>query len=366
MYANSLLPAQITEVGVIFSLIHKQRELYRRASVSLDDFLAKFERDKDLNAGRRQRLFAYGRMPRDPSLSALLYDFLTLELPTVLRKFADKKSQVQEIQSRVDALRKQVNARINRHDNPFAVLARDIEPDDVDRRIPDVFINKFIGYRRSSHGEIVRFFIQISQNKNRERAVVSFKNIYRRGQHKWLISGAGIYAKNDVLYLFGHARDMQDQSRGYRIFALRQLGTTNMLCGPLTTMDEHEPISARVLLIPWKSHNFTEAQQAMSPTALLRHMVQTKRHRVHSDEYEDFIDEIRKNVSDCFPVRRDQGLFHYISNITSDVIHCTPKDDDALIQQELRLRVLAHNSRYGIRDELVDAIRNHTDGKNRM
>jgi len=366
LYSHALLQKHTKEIGEVFKEVGADKHLLSRVKNALEDYVERFGRSNDFNSGRRGRLFREGTLPTDTSLTALLYDFLTLEFLSILRNLAGKQKARIALRNRVDELKKDVNGRINSIDNPFAVMARDIDTDDIDREVPKVFINKFYGYRRSSHGEIVRFLLQIKRSQNRERAIVSYHNIYWRGQHRWYINGAGMYAKNNVLYLFGHARDERLESTGYRVMALRQLGTTAMVCGPLITMDEVEPITARAVLIPWDKHKLTDDQKEMTSKQLMMHMIKTKRKQIHSDDYDRFIDEIRKNVSGCFPERKDQGLFHYISNLTSDVIHCVPDDDDELISEELRYRMIAHNSRQNIRGEMIKALKVHLDGKNRM
>lgn len=366
LYSHALNPEQLAKVGEIYQKIGSDRYLYQRAVPQLEDFIERFDRTSDLSYGMRNRLFKNGAMPKDSSLGALLYDFLVQIIRGSLNKSHGDKQKKLEILSHISSLSNEINDRINHIDNPFVVMARDVDPDDIDRNVPQVFMNRFIGYRRSSHGEVVRFYLKIFTNKHREKAIVRYQNFYWRGKHKWQISGAGMYAKNNILYLFGHARDERNESTGYRIMALKQLGTTSMLCGPLISMDEFEPIAARAVLIPWDRHDFTEHQLSLSRPKLLEHIIRSKKKQLHSDEYEDYIDEIRHNVSRCFPNRKEQGLYHYISNLTTDVIHCIPDDEDDLIFQDLRYRLLSQNSRYDIRDDVIKALQTHADNKNRM
>lgn len=366
LYSHALRQHQITKIGRIFQLIDADPDMRKRAVIGIEDYLDSFDRRSDFPYAKQNRLMK-GTMPRDASMCALLYDYLVLEFLSVLNNALSKNREEREdIIAEIEELRREVNEQINGLDNPFAAMARDIDADDLDRKVPDLFIQRFIGYRRSSHGEIVRFYLRILRSKNREQAMVRYVNQYWRGTSRWFIKGGGFYAPNNVLYLFGHARDQTDKSTGYRTMALRQLGSTSMVCGPLISMDEVEPIAARAVLIPWKKHKFTEAQEKMSFDQLLEHVIKTKRREVHSDEYDAYIDEIRQNVSNCFPVRKDQGLFHYISNMTTDVLHCVPNDDDALIIEELRYRLIAQNSRHWIKPEVAKAMRIYLDGMNRM
>ena len=121
--------------------------------------------------------------------------------------------------------------------------------------VPDCFINEFFGYRRSaSFGSILRFYIRLDRTD--DPCEVKFYNLYNRNETQWHVRGVGLFIDN-ILYILGHAVTADDKrSICMMMFALRQHGTTNNICGIVISMNREFPIAARVLLIPVGEHTF--------------------------------------------------------------------------------------------------------------
>jgi hypothetical protein len=138
--------------------------------------------------------------------------------------------------------------------SPLLNIENSFEMDDHLEEVPGMFCKQYLGYRRSSTlSGIIRFSIHIEPFIG-DRRRVYFSNHYVRNDIRWIVKGSGLYV-NRVLYLYGHARsDDTNESLGLRFFALRPLENTEILIGPIITMNFEEPIAARGVLIPLERH----------------------------------------------------------------------------------------------------------------
>ena len=139
--------------------------------------------------------------------------------------------------------------------SPLFNVEHSFEMDDHIEEIPGIFCKQYLGYRRSSSlNGIIRFSINIEPFIG-DRRRVYFSNYYVRKNVRWIVKGSGLYI-NRVLYLYGHARaEETKESLGLRFFALRPLEDTDILIGPIITMNLEEPIAARGVLIPLERHD---------------------------------------------------------------------------------------------------------------
>ena len=354
LYAHTLRPHHVQRLGDIFRLIRSSKSLYRWVRFHLDEFVSKHDRNDDFYPRRVSRIFA-GELPGDLSLCALLYDFATIELAGYLKENHGKAGEFGKLISTIDALSISVTNQINDTNNPFSILARDIDATELNVDVPNLFINEFIGYRRSSRrGDVVRFYFKIYRQNRKRQPFVRYKNRYSRGNRYWTVKGGGVYTQEDTLYLFGHARDKNDRrSRGYRVQALKQLGTTNMLCGPVISMDSKGPIAARIILIPVNEHKKTEKQRKILDRDFIEYMVGQN----SVENTYEYIEEVRKNISHCFGREEEQGLYYYMSNLTTTVLHGEPDEDDVLIKEEVEMRRIAYENGFDIADRLAFLMR---------
>lgn len=335
LYAHTLLPEHVEALGQLFRSASELPALYKRLRLTLEDYVAAAGRSADFNYQRTRRALKEGRLPADLGLCALLYDYAVEELPGVLRRAAISDREADYIRFLINSLEKAVSSRIRDTENPFLILARDLDGEEVGRRVPDPMINDFFGYRRSANlGEVVRFHLSIERVSSKNGSFVRFVNNYSRGMTRFFIRGGGIYSADDVLYLFGRARGSHGESAGYRTLALRQLGNSSVLCGPLISYAKGQPIAARVVLVPWSEHIYTIEQQKMNRDQLIKHMIEAK----VSDNYQEFISEVKRNTSELFGQEPKGGLFYYISNATETVIKSDPGRNDTAILAELESR----------------------------
>ena len=272
---------------------------------------------------------------------ALWCDFLILRFsPEVLDVLNLPREARRELQTAIDSLKEAVRDQIARHGNPFNLLAADVDTTEVENQIPSVFLNTFIGYRRSSvDGQVVRFYFKTDLDPGR-RSFVRYSNRYRSRETRWIVRGGGIYTENKTLYLFGHARDQRGVSRGYRVQALRQLGTTDMLCGPVLSQDRDGPIAARIVLVPYENHRWTKKQLALGTKPRIEDLLRIP----ERDSLEEHLDEIKHNVGKNFSDETKYGLLYYLSNLTPTVLKGSPDIDDQIIRSEVQLREICQTN----------------------
>lgn len=234
-----------------------------------------------------------------------------------------------------DDLKAALQAKLDAQMNPLVSLYARMNAQG--QKIPKIFFNDFVGYRRSSNlGEVVRFFLGTQATPDNDK--LTFSNEYYRNHHHWKVDGVGIYSAS-TLYLFGHAKDHRtEQGRGYRLMALQPLGIDDILSGIVLSMDEEGPIAARIILVPLSEHQLNQRQTEAKD--LIDYMVRP----IATDERYQFVEEIRYNLGGVLDGYPDSHIFRLISNLTLSTVRCRPRDNDRLVERELEYRRLAHQN----------------------
>ncbi|MEM7068171.1 MAG: hypothetical protein AAF478_04735 [Pseudomonadota bacterium] len=357
LYNSSLKGPQIKKIGDIFVAIAKDRQQKSRIKRRLKERLSDFGILDIFNEKKIDRIFG-GTIPQQGDQASFLFDFLVVDVLNYVRMSSIDAELRIELEDGIHDLIANYRDALKENQNPFVTLANDIDLGNLGTGVPKEFCNRFIGYRRSSiHGDVVRFYIKISSPTHANFPFVRYTNRYQRGNNSWLVSGGGVYTKDNVLYLFGHAREKDSgQSLGYRVLALQRIGTTKNLCGPLISMDSNGPIAARVLLLPLEDHDLTVEQKNMSERKLIEWMVS----REAAENNDRYLDEIKANVASCFDSKNHQDLFYYISNATRTTLRGVPEPDEPLIKAETELRRICSANKMDFSERFLTLIREGT------
>lgn len=354
LYTSSLREQHIQALENIFKAIYGNQKLCKRIKPRLEEYIDNLDLAEEFGTRKINRMFKDGKIPTRGDHAAMLYDFITIPTLDYLRSIRNEDKETVQIIEKIDALILSFKTKFEGGENPFTILAHDIDVSDLSVDVPPEFEGKFIGYRRSSiNGDVVRFYLKIERFGSLKMPFVRFWNRYQRGNNDWSVTGGGVYTKSDVLYLFGHARDRKSkQSLGYRIQALQQIGKTGMLCGPIISMDSRGPMSARMLLIPIDKHNWTEKQNKMTEWQRIKWLI-SKKATLDNKKY---IGEIKHNVQNCFDSGSDQDLFYYISNLTTTTLRGLPDPDDKLMKTEIELRRIAFINGFDVSDRILSLL----------
>ena len=196
--------------------------------------------------------------------------------------------------------------------------------------IPKVFINEFIGYRRSSNlGHVIRFHINTFFDKDTKR--LGFINEYYRDNERWMVQGFGVFIK-ETMYFCGHARNNQtDDTLGLRFMALRQLGTRPYLVGLILSMDtDTQPIAARILLVPEDDHSFGEEYSGLSEPDRINRLLE------RGLDQDVLGKEIQSSLGGVFHPHSTDYLYRIIRNTSYTVLKLEiPEKPDFEMEQEL-------------------------------
>ncbi|MEH6525596.1 MAG: hypothetical protein V7723_05950 [Sneathiella sp.] len=345
LYSNTLRESHVKDLTDIYVSIKLHNRLFRSLRTRLREHIFDLDLEEDFDGKKVNRLFTEQAMPQRADLRAMLYDFVTLDALGFLRSVQKEEKAAKGIIEKIEKLQKNFNAQVAGGQNPFLRLARDVDIADFNVEVPEAFLGKFIGYRRSSiNGDIVRFYFRIFKQKGTKSPFVRYLNRYQRGNHTWQVQGNGVYNESGTLYLFGHARNSNTKkSLGYRIQAVQQIGGTDLLCGPLISMDSAGPIAARMLLVPLGEHmltDFQKDQMAKSWQGFVDHIISQD----FSHRKTDFHTEIRKNLVKIFGNECESKLYYYISNFTLTTLKGVPEPDNALINTEVLLRQIVETN----------------------
>ncbi|MEA2876971.1 MAG: hypothetical protein QOF14_2167 [Hyphomicrobiales bacterium] len=204
---------------------------------------------------------------------------------------------------------------------PYVSIDHAPEVDNHFEEVPGHLCKKYFGYRRSSTlNGIIRFYISIEPFIG-DRRRVYFVNKYVRRDIKWTVRGVGLYI-NHVLYLYGHAQgEPGGESLGLRFFALRPFENTDILIGPVMTMNQEEPIGARIVLIPISRHNedFSDVDRLVDK--LLARNAQAK---TRKQVLEDIFPPLDGAFAGVHPKATAQTLIQLIRNGTFTVLKGRP------------------------------------------
>ncbi|MEP4032569.1 hypothetical protein [Roseibium polysiphoniae] len=358
-YAHTPRASHKSKLNSILHKVGEQPSLATAFRRSLKSYFEKLRRSELLDAQKLWRTLK-GNPPADSEFTAILLDYVLEKLESVLGRVEIAQSAKKEILELVLDLKRDLDRQTTSLENPFVALGRGIDASTVQSDVDDVFVNTFFGYRRSStDGDIIRFYLNIRRRRPApSKGFVAFTNRYRRGSDRWNVSGGGVFARDRTLYLFGQARDSTKQSKGYRVMALRQLGGSPVLCGPLLSQDKVGPIAARIVLIPASMHKLTEKQQELYGERAVptRKFINDFIKGSDGRDREEFIEEIHQNVGNCFGPLGEQGLFFYISNLTASVVKGEPTYDDRIIKAEVFEREVCHQNEWKYEDRLFSAL----------
>lgn len=287
----------------------------------------------------------FSRLIRDPAarkyqLMVLLLDFVNDQfVPDLSRQEEPFTDEFGSIFDAYDDLKAVLLSKLDSQMNPLVSMYARMKAQG--QRIPKIYFNKFVGYRRSSNlGEVVRFYLGTERTSDEDK--LTFANEYYRNHHHWKVDGMGIYTEG-TLYLFGYAKDHRtEEGRGYRLMCLQPLGIDGVLSGIVISMDDEGPIAARIILVPVDAHDLSRRQHEASD--LIDYMVRP----VSADERYQFVEEIRGNLKGVFDGYSDNHIFRLISNVTLSTLRCVPRDNDPLIERELEYRRLAHENEWDL------------------
>jgi hypothetical protein len=304
----------------------------RTKALIRDEFSAYAKRvtGKDLDKFARWRALNHPEaIPLDRQM--LLYDYLFESLCTAIeaRRFqgvvsADARARLRSFQALGE----------NRISRPWGL--RDVGI--YSHSVPDVFKNKFFGYRMSANaGSVIRFYIDITDGN--DPTEVSYKNIYRRKNVTLDITGTGRYIY-ETLYLVGHATEIgKGDTRGMRLMCLRHVGTRK-LCGIVMAEDRGQPIAARTLLIPVGQHAYVKN---WSSNRLQKSVIED----MSDHNVQEVVDELLQHALDDIRGNPDETpeltFARYIDNITPTVLKAGTEltyDPGKLIEElgKMRLR----------------------------
>lgn len=288
-----------------------------------------------------------GNLPKaHTEMSALLADFFVFRFRkkfTVWPSYKDiqgySKADAENLDQRVRAFHSQIKKSVSVMKNPFSQLALELPETNNNEEIPSGYYGDFVGYRRSSNeADVIRFIFSIRPKGGEGSRFVTYENQYIRGEKPITVEGGGVFA-DGALYLFGHAND-RNGSNGYRVQALQKLGdSSEVLLGPVLSKDEHGPISARIVLIPYKNHTWTKRQRSMRKERRLADLIA----KPTNSTIRRYISDIKENTRKCFGELGEDGLFHYISNLTDTVVKANPGNKNSVITSEIIKRKRLHD-----------------------
>lgn len=334
----TLTERQIEKIDLLMKLIDKHEYLKEELRTAFREHISGLNGEVDMSPLDMSRLMK-NPASRKYQRIVLLVDFLFNSfLPFGLEEkhvpFTDKYNDVyaayQEIKDDMGTL-------FTRSVDPFESVFGGAGV--AGQRVPKKFFKQYIGYRRSSKkGEVVRFHLQINRSKEDDKVI--FSNEYFRMHSHWKVDGVGLYW-SQILYLFGFAKHhYTEESLGYRFFALQQLQGSDVLTGPIVSMDNAGPISARVVLVPLERHNLNFEQSQLSKSDLIDYMINPS----SSTNVSKYIAEIKTNLKPAFEGHEDNYIFKLISNLTLSTVRALPDENDRLVEQELRFRKVFHEA----------------------
>lgn len=332
LYDISLRESHLSRLSDILKLVKADKRAYRKVKFRIDEKISEYGLDNELDPRALNRVFN-GHSPRRPELMAFIFDFVTIDVVNVLKEVKQEDGNISIILERIDALRTEYGLQLVSGNNPFLALARDFDTDDLAASIPATLTDSFIGYRRGSQrGELIRFYFRIFKPANTNQPFVRYFNRYQRGYDAWNVTGGGVYTRDHVLYLFGHARNRNNRSSlGYRMLALKRIEHLGILTGPIISMNRSGPIGAKITLIPIEDHVLTSEQKNLSRGHLVKHLIS---HTIANDRMR-FEDEINQNLSAVFDGDGLRGLTELISNASSTVLCTVPDVDDIITRTDV-------------------------------
>ena len=367
LYSNTLTESHVNDLKEIVSLIRAQPRLLKVVKHRLNEYVEELDLLDDFDGNKITRMFADRRMPERADLRAMLYDFFTIKAVDFLRRIGSDDAAVRDILKKIKLLKMEFRKHAGRSENPFLGLSQDIDETDLSITVPDEFLKYFIGYRMSSvNGDIVRFAFRISKQGRRSSKIgpfVSYRNYYQRSFSSWKVDGHGVYNKNRTLYLFGHARNLKtDESLGYRMQALQRIADSNLIAGPLISMDPTGPLAARILLVPVEDHKLSPELEKLKKekfNAFVEHMISQD----YAQRKTKYLSEITEHLKVVFPDDPLGELYYQISNFTTTTVRGVQGPGNKLARNEVALRELANENHWSnevhsnrIADALMDLL----------
>lgn len=283
-----------------------------------------------------------GSVPKKHTeMSAALCDFFVYRFR---REILDKRSDLldaehhdlsESLKRLVQSIKEGVTEVMK---NPFSFLVVDMLDESFAEKVPEHFIGDFIGYRRSANvGDVIRFQFDIRRRGDaKDSRFVEYRNEYRRGNTHMFVKGGGVFVAG-ALYLFGHARDQDQSSLGYRTQVLVPLKLSKgVLLGPVLSRDDRSPIASRIVLVPYEAHAWTDQQKGLTDAKRKAALIAPPSRK--TTDLAEYIHEIRENTDGAFFGSGDDDIFYYMSNLTEAVLKANPGYDNEFTRFESTAR----------------------------
>jgi hypothetical protein len=341
-----LTSAEMKALDGVYAAVRKNKAIFNSVRAEFKSLLEEL--------GEKAKPYLLARLFLKPSKAKYKYVLLLYKYTLMNLRFDIKYKATLESSRAIDEkLTELIDAgKLKEQRNRASLLSMQhgLEIDEDVAEIQERFYKKYFGYRRSSTpGGIIRFYLSIEPVFG-DRRRVSFVNEYVRRNVQWVVKGSGLYI-NQVLYLYGNARSKYgERNLGLRFFALRPLKETQILIGPVITMNSEEPVAARMVLIPIGKHERARYENESDDDFMRRLLDQNAEAEKGGPEKlaEDIFPPLQDAFSEIDPNADATMLLQLINNSTYTVLKGKPDwstlDAAATCDRfvKMRERYLAH------------------------